>query len=63
MKNEMPGSKEFADYDYMTSAAAQDCTGLIPMAPANDVERENYEELYPVLPMVANDITSSETNL
>ena len=62
MKNEMPNSKEFGDYDYMSSAASMDCTGLIPMAPANDVERENYEELYPVLPIIATDISSSEIN-
>ncbi len=58
MKNEMPGSKEFAEYDYLQSASAQDCTGLIPMAPANESEMENYEALYPVLPRVPvrNDI-------
>ena len=58
MKNKMPGSKEFGNYDYLQSAAAQDCTGLIPTAPKNEAERENYEELYPVLPRVTvkNDI-------
>lgn len=58
MKNNMPGSKEFADYDYLQSASTQDCTGLIPMSPANEEELENYEELYPVLPRmpVKNDI-------
>ena len=62
MKNDMPGSKEFAyhdtDYDYLQSASAQDCTGLIPMAPENDFERESYESIYPLLPRVPvrNDI-------
>lgn len=52
MKSEMPGSKEFAEYDYLQSASTQDCTGLIPMAPANESERINYEDLYPILPRV-----------
>ena len=40
------------EYDYLKSSSAQDCTGLIPAAPANDEEIENYEELYPFLPKV-----------
>ncbi len=62
MKSKMPNSKEFAAYDYLQSASTQDCTGLIPMAPANEAERENYEELYPVLPRVPvkNDINYVE---
>jgi hypothetical protein len=62
MKNEMPGTKEFAkyntEYDYLQSASTQDCTGLIPIAPATEAERINNEELYPILPQVAvrNDI-------
>lgn len=57
-KQGMPNSKEFADFDYLQAAAAQDCTGLMPTAPASKIERENYEELYPVLPRipVKNDI-------
>lgn len=38
------------DYDYLTPASSQDCTGLIPAAPENEGEIENYEELYPFLP-------------
>lgn len=55
MKNEMPGTKEF---DYLQSASTQDCTGLIPIAPATEAERINNEELYPILPQIAvrNDI-------
>ena len=62
MKNEMPDSKEFAkyntEYDYLQSASIQDCTGLIPMMPANEFERESYEAIYPLLPRVPakNDI-------
>lgn len=38
------------EYDYLKSASAQDCTGLIPAAPADKDELENYEQLYPFLP-------------
>ena len=62
MKDKMPNPKEFAAYDYLQSAASQDCTGLIPMAPANGEEIENYEELYPVLPLVADNLTGSDTD-
>jgi len=62
MKEEMPNSKEFAAYDYLQSAATQDCTGLIPMAPANEEERDSYEDLYPVLPLVASNLTGSDTD-
>lgn len=40
------------EYEYLKSASFQDCTGLIPAAPVNDAEIENYEELYPFLPKV-----------
>ena len=57
MKNEMPDTKEFAnyntEYDYLQSASTQDCTGLIPIAPATEAERINNEELYPILPQLA----------
>lgn len=37
--------------DYLTTAAScQDCTGLIPSAPASSSELESYEELYHFLP-------------
>lgn len=38
------------EYDYLKTASAQDCTGLIPAAPTGENELENYEELYPFLP-------------
>lgn len=38
------------DYDYLNTSSATDCTGLIPAAPAEEEELENYEELYPFLP-------------
>lgn len=42
-------------YDYLTNAAScQDCTGLIPSAPASSSELEAYEELYHYLPPCAN---------
>lgn len=37
-------------YDHLNASSATDCTGLIPAAPAEDEELENYEELYPFLP-------------
>ncbi|MBQ9764842.1 MAG: hypothetical protein IJW18_01435 [Lachnospiraceae bacterium] len=40
------------DEDFLTAASSHDCTGLIPSAPQNEDEAENYEELYPYLPPV-----------
>lgn len=58
MKHKMPEFNEFAEYDYLQSASTQDCTGLIPIAPATEEEKLNYENLYPILPELAlkNDI-------
>lgn len=52
MKDCSNNSKNPMEYDYLKPASLQDCTGLIPAAPANDGEIENYEELYPFLPSV-----------
>lgn len=41
---------EDAEYDYLKTSSACDCTGLIPSAPIDENEIENYEELYPFLP-------------
>lgn len=41
---------EDIEYDYLKTSSACECTGLIPSAPQNDTEIENYEELYPFLP-------------
>lgn len=38
------------EYDYLKTASSQDCTGLIPAAPASNAELESYEDLYPFLP-------------
>lgn len=48
-KNKIPPIPE---YDYLKAASAQDCTGLIPAAPADKDQLENYEQLYPFLPEV-----------
>lgn len=42
--------KKEQDYDYLRTSSSQDCTGLIPAAPKDGEEIENYEELYPFLP-------------
>lgn len=52
MKNNQIKSTDPMEYDYLKASSAQDCTGLIPAAPADDAEVENYEELYPFLPKV-----------
>jgi len=41
------------DDDYLFSASAQDCTGLIPSGEHDDSELENYEEIYPYLPHIS----------
>lgn len=46
----MDNAKNHDDYEYMKACSAQDCTGLIPSAPVDESELENYEELYPFLP-------------
>ena len=50
------------DYDYLKSASAQDCTGLIPAKTKYEEELENYESLYPFLPQaVVTDTDSKNT--
>lgn len=49
-------------YDYLKTASAQDCTGLIPFASGSKAEWEAYEELYPFLPPTPySDSVSDET--
>lgn len=38
------------DQDYLTAVSATDCTGLIPAAPQNEDEVENYEKIQHFLP-------------
>ena len=52
MKNQKRNPKNFADYDYLQSAASMDCTGLMPTPATNKAEEESYEELYPFLPKI-----------
>ncbi len=51
MKNPEKKLPSIPEYDYLKPASAQDCTGLIPAAPNNKEELENYEQLYPFLPV------------
>lgn len=40
-------------YDYLANAAStQDCTGLIPSAPASEAELDSYEQVYHFEPPV-----------
>lgn len=39
------------DYDYLTTASAMECTGLIPKAIEDEEEIDNYAALYPFLPI------------
>lgn len=41
---------EYIDNDYLSSASATDCTGLIPAGITEEEEIAYYEELYPFLP-------------
>lgn len=52
MKTHKKQPQDPMEYEYLKPSSFQDCTGLIPAAPANDAEIENYEELYPFLPKV-----------
>lgn len=52
MKNMLKNNRQIIDdYDYLgKSCSVQDCTGLIPSAPASPDELEAYEDIYPYLP-------------
>ena len=52
MKNvkKQPSNNPTMDDDYLFSASAQDCTGLIPSVTHDEAEIESYEEIYPYLP-------------
>ena len=52
-----------ADYDYLKSSSAQDCTGLIPAGITYEEELENYEELYPFLPYAAKNTKKASTRI
>lgn len=41
---------DIIDEDYLSSASATDCTGLIPAGITEEEEIACYEELYPFLP-------------
>lgn len=47
-KNRNDHKYKIQDLD-VQACSATDCTGLIPAAPANQEELENYEEVYPYL--------------
>lgn len=56
MKNQIPQNNCFStDPDYLDTASAGDCTGLIPAGLADEEELENYEELYPFLAKVPSE--------
>lgn len=50
------------EYDYLKTASSQDCTGLIPAAPASNAELESYEDLYPFLPQTVASYNSTIDN-
>lgn len=50
------------EYDYLKTASSQDCTGLIPAAPASNAELESYEDLYPFLPQAVASYNSTIDN-
>ncbi len=35
-------------YDIKSMASANDCTGLIPSAPASEEEADSYTDMYPI---------------
>ena len=43
----------YEEEDFFNASSATDCTGLIPSAPENTDEVENYEEIYHFLPQAA----------
>lgn len=51
----MKKQKNFEDYeeDFLSTSSLTEMTGLIPAAPTEPDEIDNYEELYPFLPQVA----------
>ncbi len=53
------GSKEF-NYDYLSTASSQDCTGLIPMKPEDDDAYKNYVELYPFMTLSPEELLDND---
>lgn len=56
----MPKDFNLLDMDYINSASATDCTGLIPSAPVSEAELDAYEELYPYLPTAVVQVKSKK---
>ena len=44
-------------YDEQTTASATECTGLIPAAPEDHAQAENYAELYSIHEQTATKLT------
>lgn len=63
MKSNKKNQKIIEEYDYLAKAAsAQDCTGLIPVAPLSEAELQAYEDLYPYRPIVTEQSSSSHVS-
>lgn len=45
----------YKDEDFLVSASATDCTGLIPSGITEEDEIDFYEDLYPFLPKATSD--------
>lgn len=63
MDNHKKNQERIDAYDYLTKAAStQDCTGLIPSAPANQAELDSYAELCHYEPPKIKSMTKDETH-
>ena len=54
------GFENSKEYDYLSSASSQDCTGLIPMRPESEDDLENYQALYPFLAAYSDNLTDDD---
>ncbi len=52
---------KFFDYDYLgASAMSNECTGMIPISTHNPDALNSYEEIYPYLPILVEDMPPGE---
>lgn len=52
---------KFFDHDYLgSSAMSNGCTGMIPIAAQNEDALNSYEEIYPYLPILVEDMPPGE---
>lgn len=50
MSKKTDSAETVDNYDYLSTASARECTGLIPSLPTSEAELESYNDIYQIYP-------------